>query len=558
MDFHPCIVIPIYNHPHAIASIVDWLIASALPTVIVDDGSTDETAAIVDAIADRSDLVKVLRHPANQGKGVAVHTGFQWATENDFTHAIQMDADGQHDLSALQRFLDVARASPGALVLGQAVFDESVPKARRFGRYVTHFWVYVETLSFAIKDSMCGCRVYPIAAALKVMNGTGYRRRMDFDTDIAVRLCWAGLEMKNVKIDVRYPQDNTSHFRLWRDNIAITWMHTRLVFGMICRLPILLFRRSSDRRPWHQTEERGSEWGMRLLLGIYRFLGRSICRWLVYCVVTYFFLTSRRSRQASQQYLQRLYQTPGGDVALGRPPGLRDTYRHFLEFGEATLDRFSAWLNDLGQHHIEFPGHDQFADAIGGGTGAVIIGAHLGNMEVMRAAVRVYPDIVINALFLTNNAQRYNAVLKAARTESQLNIIPVDDISVATINLLQDKINAGEVVALLSDRTTIGSPDRVSRIPFLGHEAPFPHGPFILASLLECPVFHVTCIRKGGMQYTVHMDKFADCLKLPRGQRLEALNNYIAQFARQLEQRCLLAPYQWFNFYDFWADSPKE
>jgi len=159
------------------------------------------------------------------------------------TPAVQVDADGQHDVRDIPRLLALAAAQPQALVTGVPIYDESVPRSRLYGRYVTHFWVWVHTLSFRIRDSMCGFRVYPLEASLAIWNAGGVGRRMDFDTDILVRLHWRGAAIVELPTHVTYPLDGVSHFDLLRDNLRISWMHTRLFFGMLRRLPRLLWQR---------------------------------------------------------------------------------------------------------------------------------------------------------------------------------------------------------------------------------------------------------------------------------------------------------------------------
>jgi hypothetical protein len=154
-----------------------------------------------------------------------------------------VDADGQHDLARLAVLLAESRARPEAIVSGYAVFDESAPRHRRYGRWVTHFWVWVETLSFRIADSMCGFRVYPLAATLAVLDSEPVGNGMDFDTGIMVRLFWRRVPVLQIPVGVVYPKTNASNFRLYRDNWVMIRMHARLVFEMFGRLPSLLRNR---------------------------------------------------------------------------------------------------------------------------------------------------------------------------------------------------------------------------------------------------------------------------------------------------------------------------
>ena len=242
-----CIVIPFYNHAGAIGHVVDSLKPLDLHCFIVDDGSDAQAQQVLSQIATRERWVEVIRLPQNGGKGAAVMAGCDAALAAGFTHVLQIDADGQHDVADAARLLEDARRNPAAMLSGEAIYDASVPRSRLYGRYLTHVWVWINTLSFDIRDSMCGLRVYPLAATCAIWRQYRIGCRMDFDTEIMVRLHWAGVRIIAVPVRVTYPRDGVSHFRMLKDNVFITRMHTRLFFGMLWRLPALLARRLTHR-----------------------------------------------------------------------------------------------------------------------------------------------------------------------------------------------------------------------------------------------------------------------------------------------------------------------
>lgn len=241
--FDPCLLIPIYNHREAIAGTVGRLAVHGLPLLIVDDGSDAATQAELARLAHAYPLLRLFRLPVNAGKGAAVMHGLRQARAAGFTHALQIDADGQHDAADVPRFLARGAARPETVVCGRPIYDRSVPRARLYGRYLTHAWVWVETLSFAIGDSMCGFRLYPVAPACALIDAVAIPTRMDFDIEIIVRLAWRGLPIENLPTRVHYPAGGLSHFDMLRDNWRISKTHTRLVCGMLARLPWLLWRR---------------------------------------------------------------------------------------------------------------------------------------------------------------------------------------------------------------------------------------------------------------------------------------------------------------------------
>jgi len=238
-----CAVVPTHNHHALLGTIVSVLRDHGLPVIIVDDGSGEPAREAVAKLHVPERDVEVIRLDSNLGKGGAVAAGLQRAYERGSSHAVQVDADGQHDLAQLAALLAASRARPEAIVSGRAVYDASVPLSRRYGRWVTHLWVWIETLSFRIADSMCGFRVYPLAATLAVLDSEPVGKGMDFDTGIMVRLFWRGVPVVQIPVGVVYPEGNTSNFHLCRDNWLVTRMHTRLVLGMLGRLPSILRNR---------------------------------------------------------------------------------------------------------------------------------------------------------------------------------------------------------------------------------------------------------------------------------------------------------------------------
>ncbi|MFJ4195156.1 glycosyltransferase family 2 protein [Pseudomonas sp. NPDC089534] len=238
----PCAVIPVYNHETAVTTVVEALLAQGLPCILVDDASSRTCAQVLDTLAGR-DRVHLVRLTANQGKGGAVMTGLREAARLGFTHALQVDADGQHDLQDVARFIEASRALPDAVICGYPLYDASVPKGRLYARYLTHVMVWINSLSLKIRDSMCGFRVYPLEPTLALIDSARIGKRMDFDSDILVRLSWRGQPMHWLQTRVHYPLDGVSHFRLLRDNALISGMHTRLFFGMLLRAPVILWRR---------------------------------------------------------------------------------------------------------------------------------------------------------------------------------------------------------------------------------------------------------------------------------------------------------------------------
>ncbi|MGD9842982.1 MAG: glycosyltransferase family 2 protein [Steroidobacteraceae bacterium] len=248
LDYRPCLVMPFYNHAHSVVQVVNELKPLAMRCYLINDGSSASCMPVLDELAEsESEWLHVISYQPNQGKGMAVMTGLDAALRDGYTHAAQIDADGQHRVADVQTLLQMAEKYPRAMITGYAMYDASVPKSRLYGRYATHVWVWINTLSLAIRDSMCGLRVYPLVPTMMIWRSAnswwGYiGKRMSFDIEILVRLYWRGIRIINMPVRVSYPLDGVSHFKVWRDNVQISLAHTRMFIGMLPRLPMLLTR----------------------------------------------------------------------------------------------------------------------------------------------------------------------------------------------------------------------------------------------------------------------------------------------------------------------------
>lgn len=238
-----CFVIPNYNHTILLDELITTLAQFNLPMIMVNDASHQQATELFRDLATKHSSLRVIEHKENQGKGGAVQTGLCAAFEQGYSHALQVDADGQHDLNDVEKLLAESRQFPAALISGKPIYDDSIPKHRYYARNITHFWVWVETLSCKIKDTMCGYRVYPLAATVGLIQQQKLGKRMDFDIEVMVKLFWQNIELRFIDTAVDYPEHGISHFRALEDNILISWLHTRLFFGMLLRIPSLLLRK---------------------------------------------------------------------------------------------------------------------------------------------------------------------------------------------------------------------------------------------------------------------------------------------------------------------------
>ncbi len=245
------VLIPSYNPGPQVYETVRAARARWAPVWVVVDGSDDGTREGLEQMARDDAGLRVLALESNRGKGAAVLHALGHAAAAGFTHALTMDADGQHPAASIPEFMAASQRAPEAMVLGVPQFDASAPALRVKGRRISNWWANLETLWCGIEDSLFGFRVYPVRALLEVMQRQRWMRRFDFDPEAAVRLAWRGVPPLNLPAPVRYlrPEEGgVSHFRYGRDNALLTWMHVRLMLGFLARLPLLAARRAGSVR----------------------------------------------------------------------------------------------------------------------------------------------------------------------------------------------------------------------------------------------------------------------------------------------------------------------
>ena len=303
---------------------------------------------------------------------------------------------------------------------------------------------------------------------------------------------------------------------------------------------------------WARIGERGTLAGMTLMVTIQRHLGHWPFRIALWPVMLWYFLVHGTARRASQEYLQRLYPD------LYQRPFARWwlSYRHFLTFGEALMDKVAAWSGDISDERLTGSGIGNFTAAIEGGRGGLILVAHHGNLDVVSSLTERHPGLKLTVLMHTRNARKFNAMLERITGRLRPRILEVSEITPATAQTLAECINAGGYVVIAADRVPL-SDGRTQDLKFLGHEARFPEGPFRLAALLRCPLYTLACVRDKH-HFQIDFDLFDDTHELPRRQRESWITHAMQHYADYLARRVRHHPLQWFNFYPFWANDTRQ
>ncbi len=308
---------------------------------------------------------------------------------------------------------------------------------------------------------------------------------------------------------------------------------------------------------WASLAEHTFVSGIWVLFWVHRVLGRLPFRVCLYPVVFYYWATRRDARRASLEYLQRLQSHVG---TLGHEPCWRDTLSHFLSFADTILDKLLAMSGSLSGADLRSIGEEGLLALVNQGRGAIIVTGHIGCMELCRISAEQHRGVRLNVLVHTIHAERFNRLLQRLHPDSEVRLIQVTDVNPATAMMLADKVAQGEFVAIAGDRVPVHQSMTVPA-RFLGREAQWPVGPYVLAALLKCPLYAMACVREplpgGGQGYVLHAHCLAEQVLLPRRERAQALAAHAQQFAGWTETVLARSPLAWFNFFSFWQQGAQ-
>ena len=292
--------------------------------------------------------------------------------------------------------------------------------------------------------------------------------------------------------------------------------------------------------------------GIWFMYGVYRLFGRLPFRLFLFPVVSYYWLTKPMARRSSMEYLQRIQQAKN---VFGKSPGRWQGYRHFLQFGETLLDKLLAIGGNYPVDRVDLSEHKIIWDELEKQQGCLIVTAHLGCLELMQSASTWKRKFKINILVHTAHATSFNRILNRINPDTGVNFLQVTAFNAPTAMMLADRIAAGELIAIAGDRVPT-SGERIVNAAFLGKSAPFPAGPYLIASLLTCPAYAMVCMREGK-GYRLRVEKLADAVATPRNKRGELIEQQAKKYASWLENRAAESPFDWFNFFPFWDQAVR-
>ncbi|NOZ88106.1 MAG: glycosyltransferase family 2 protein [Deltaproteobacteria bacterium] len=548
VNLKPFVLIPVYNHSSTIGSVVKSA-SKYLDVIVVDDGSSDGSGEN----AERAGAF-LLRHGTNMGKGAALLTGMKHGLTLGYTHAISMDADGQHDSNDIPVLLNELKAHPDSLVVGNRIMQGTdAPIGSRIGRYISDFWVSIEGLTFA-RDAQCGFRIYPLSSILALdLRTSGF----DWEIEVLVKAARAGIPIRSIPVHVSYGALRITHFDLWKDNVKLSKLNARLFMELPFAIPTISYNRLKRLLGDAGNGAGGNvsklqELGLDAAAFMSQLLGRETAKKLVLPIVVPYYLFTRpdvRKNLLVYAYKVRPTTTKYRKVQLAG--------NVLREFASSLFDRYTSDNTNptlFWDEKLSKPGLDKIKKVIENGSGAVLVTAHVGRWA---QAVHILqgqgldPIVVMDSRERDSFTRAFNRTKKiGARTFS---ILPVEDGINGSLESLK-ALKAGKLVAMMGDRPV---PSANVKVKFLGGVAHFPAGPYLLSYHGHVPWFAigpyvnhenklVTLVE--GPYFVENTDKQTNKNKNKRDIIRAAARANAQRFATLLETWCKRYPEQWFNF----------
>ena len=528
-------LVPYYNHPQNIKELVAALKPHDIPIIIVDDGSDEPSKAVLRELED----VLLLTRPNNDGKGAAMKDGFEFAFEKGFTHAFQIDADFQHDVGMIERFLEASRNFPQSIICSNPIYDENAPRSRVYGRKITNFWVRVNALTTKMKDTMCGFRIYPLETIKEAVQKSK-TNRMEFDMEILLNASRQGVDMRWIDIKVRYEKDGVSHFKMLRDNALISLMHAKYFFSLP-KFIFLKFFKDKDKL-WWQKGERANAFFLELTLFLVRYTPTFILNFIIKIVVFFYYIFSKNERENIKNFRRNLKRFSGREFST-------QAFENFYEFGVAICDKFRVWQDKISKDELDKVNAKLIDDElVGAKKGQVIITSHLGNAEICKAISTNVDGFEMVVLVYTKGSENFYEIMNKISL-GKIRLLNVNELDVSAMLELKNIVDSGVHIGVMGDRVPING-DKFMSVRFLGKEAKFNYGPYLLAAILGVKVSSLWCEKIDG-KFRIELMPIAQNIALSRD-KAASVRPYVQKYVKQLEEHCLKAPSQWFNFFDFW------
>ncbi len=523
--FEILVVIPTYNNAGTLARVIEEVLQHGLPLLVVNDGSTDQTASILQ----NYNKVNQIHHKKNLGKGAALKSALLYALENKFRSILTIDADGQHQASDIPKFLSSEGINDNHIIIGVRDFNSnSIPRSSRFGRKFSNFWIWAET-GYYLSDTQSGFRLYPVKQDLiSSLRSKAY----DFEIEILVRAIWQGVAIKEIPIQVFYPQpeDRVSHFRAFKDNARLTRIHS-LLFTTSIFLRFFQLRWSLGRKK-SKSERRGA--GLMAL--IVRTFGIRLSYAIMIFPLIYFFITNRSSRQGIIQLYRNLNTKP----SFAR---FFRSFQNYWMFGCTMVDRFAY-------EKVRITKPDYSKD-MGFQPGCIYVGAHIGDWLISSRGLNHTRKIPV--AIILDQSQTPEFLKRIKRTNLNITLIDPNLQGMGAMLEMHKIVKLGGCLCFLGDRSS--EFDKTMVLPFLGKSAHFPVSPYKISRVLKAPVFFFYCTRTSSFGYPQY---FVKAIRIYDGIEDIPVEDILDRYVRQLEKLVIQAPTQWFNFFNFWNTHNEE
>jgi len=303
---------------------------------------------------------------------------------------------------------------------------------------------------------------------------------------------------------------------------------------------------------WSHIQENGAYVSLKIMMVIYRFAGKPILEFILFFVVGFYFIFNFRARKASRFYLQQIHCFIGSKSPWKNSPNLWHSFQHFMSFGQATIDKLVVWLGEYKKEDLIFSGYSKYISLKKQKKGIMIITSHIGNVDICRGIAGGVEGIPLTVLMYNAHAPNFQKITEEVTpTGTTIEIIEVNKLTPDIAIKLQYKILIGETIIIAGDRMPVNNLSRHETLPFLGQDAAFAQGPFILASLLDCPVLLLFSMKHNN-SYHVFFEFFSNSLKTAKKDRQVILKKHIKRYVKRLEHYACAYPLQWYNFYDYW------
>lgn len=531
----PAVLIPTKDNVGTLPDVVTRALRHGLPVFVVDDGSTDGSGD-----AARKAGAEVITHSKNKGKGAALLTGMRAAARLGHTHVICLDADGQHDPADIPAFADAIDKEPVAIFAG--VRDLSTaPEISRFGRKFSNFWIWVET-GWRVGDSQCGFRAYPIAPVLALAMGGG---RYELEVEVLTRALWTGVPVRDIPCFVYYPpkEERVTSFRPFLDNARISWMNALLVVERILWPPRWVLR---IRGPEAWTgRSRGTGVGWRTVVLLKRIFGQRVAYGIGTFLAAWYVAFAPSARRGLESYRARMMPDRSSYAA---------SFAVFRSFAHAVLDRLTFAAEGPGAFRYVREGQEHLVGAFGEPRGAILLGAHVGNIEVSAGSGANAPRMKkLHVLRFEAPGDHGRAVIADMPEAWRPNVIPVNMAEGFSTLTVVRALREGAVVAMMGDRLV---DDRTVTVDFLGAPCRFPAGPWLVAALARVPVIVVGAFQEGPGEYRVLATPPMSCVFDRSRPRDEQVREWAQAYADRVAAMVRRYPTQFYNFHDVWASKP--